>query len=329
MTIFGPDISSYQRGLDLARLSAASFVIAKASEGTYYTDSAYAGWRQQAATLGKPFIWYHFLSGEDATAQARHTVACVGDPKLPGMLDIESEGSFSPTFAQVLAYIDAARAAGLNLCLAYLPRWYWQQLGSPDLMPLAARGVRLISSAYPGGAGAPAALYPGDSAAGWQPYGGMPPLIYQFTNRASDAGLPLDYNAFRGSTAELATILRGDTVSYIMTAGWQNDYPDVAEALRVHIPVGTVLDVDHAAAFATIRAFVAAERTAAIEAAAAVANAKLDQLLARPAAPVVTLPPIDLAALAAELGPLLQTGPSADEVAAAVQAHLAASLAKG
>lgn len=39
MTIFGPDISSYQSGLDLGRLGSASFVIAKTTEGTYYTDA--------------------------------------------------------------------------------------------------------------------------------------------------------------------------------------------------------------------------------------------------------------------------------------------------
>ena len=75
MTCFGPDISSYQSGLVLSRLTGASFVIAKTTEGTYYTDADYQGWRQQAAQLGKPFVWYHFLSGESVTAQAAHTAA--------------------------------------------------------------------------------------------------------------------------------------------------------------------------------------------------------------------------------------------------------------
>ena len=45
MTIFGPDISSYQSGLALSRLADASFVIAKTTEGTYYTDADYQAWR--------------------------------------------------------------------------------------------------------------------------------------------------------------------------------------------------------------------------------------------------------------------------------------------
>lgn len=209
--IFGPDISSYQAGLDLSRLAAASFVIAKTTEGTYYTDDDYQGWRRQAASLGKPFVWYHFLSGEDLRAQVAHTAANIGDPNLPGMLDAEPAGNFSPSWTQILGYIDAAHAADLNLRLLYLPRWYWDQIGRPDLSVLASRRVYLVSSSYPGGTGGPTELYPGDGAAGWQSYGGATPLIYQFTNQASDGGRALDYNAFRGSVVQLRAYLEAAT----------------------------------------------------------------------------------------------------------------------
>jgi len=207
MTIFGPDISSYQRGLNLASLANASFVIAKTTEGTYYTDPDYDGWRLQSAALHKPFIWYHFLSGEAASAQAAHTAAKVGDKNLPGMLDFEPTPTFRPTLAQAIAYVDAAHAAGLNLRLVYLPRWYWQQIGSPDLGALRDRGLQLVSSAYPGGSGSAPAIYPGDKATGWGPYGGMTPLLYQFTDKASDGGQPLDYNAFQGDVAAFEAAL--------------------------------------------------------------------------------------------------------------------------
>ncbi|ACU71738.1 glycoside hydrolase family 25 [Catenulispora acidiphila DSM 44928] len=208
MTIFGPDISSFQSGLVLSRLADAAFVLAKTTEGTYYTDADYQAWRAQAAALRRPFAWYHFLSGEDAHAQAAHTLANVGDVLLPGMLDAEPAGKFSPTLKQILAYIDAAHDAGLNLRLLYLPRWFWQQLGSPSLSGVADRGVSLVSSAYPGGSGGPAAIYPGDGAAGWKPYGEMTPLIYQFTNKASDGGQQLDYNAYKGTAAQLVADLK-------------------------------------------------------------------------------------------------------------------------
>jgi Glycosyl hydrolases family 25 len=210
MAIFGADISSYQRGLDLSRLSQSSFVIAKITEGTYYTDDCYDGWRQQAANVGELFAWYHFLSGQSAAVQVAHTLANVGDEMLPGMLDAEPAGDFKPTWTQILAYIDAAHAAGLNLRLLYLPRWYWDQIGRPDLTVLTPRRVYLVSSAYPGGTGGPAALYPGDGAAGWQPYGGVTPLLYQFTDQASDGGQPLDYSAFRGGVDQLRAYLQAD-----------------------------------------------------------------------------------------------------------------------
>jgi hypothetical protein len=313
VTIFGPDISSYQNGLDLARLSAASFVIAKTTEGTYYSDSGYTGWRQQAANLGTPFIWYHFLSGEDAHAQVAHTVANVGDTSLPGMLDVEPNGSFAPTLSQVIGYVDAAASAGLNLRLVYLPRWYWQQLGSPDLAPLATRGLALISSSYPGGSGSPQQLYPGDAAAGWQPYGGMAPLLYQYTNQASDAGKPLDYNAFRGTVTDLLTFLGANTMGTIPPSISQK-WPELAG------------DFPPNATFTDESALIWADGGARAAALYALqARDAINALAARVTAP----PPIDVAALAAALGPLLKTGPSADEVATAVVAHLAASLQNG
>lgn len=107
--------------------------------------------------------------------------------------------------------------------------------------------------------------------------------------------------------------------SYTVGAGWQSDYPDVAAQLQKHIPTGTTVDEANAAGYAMIRSFVAAERAAVIE-------AKLDQLLARPAVQV------DAAALAAQIvsaiEPHLTAGADAAAVASAVQAQLAQALAR-
>jgi hypothetical protein len=313
VTIFGPDVSSFQNGLDLSRLAAASFVIAKTTEGTYYTDSGYQGWRQQAARLGKPFVWYHFLSGEDAHAQAAHTAANVGDTSLPGMLDVEPAGSFSPTLSQTIAYVDAARSAGLALRLVYLPRWYWQQIGSPDLSPLSARGLSLISSSYPGGSGGPAQLYPGDSAAGWQAYGGLTPLLYQYTNQASDGGMNLDYNAFRGTVTDLLTSLGASTMGTIPPSISQK-WPELAG----DFPPNATFTDESALIWADGGARAAA--LYALQARDAV-NA-LAQRIQQP-------PAVDVNALAAALAPLVTAGATADQIAAAVVTHLASTLAKG
>lgn len=311
MTIFGPDLSSYQDGVNAAALPY-PFVIAKVTEGTYYTDRDYPIWRGQAVGAGKVFAWYHFLSGEDALAQAKHTLANVGNPRLPGMLDAEPAGKFSPSLAQMIAYVDAARSVGLNLRLIYLPRWYWQQIGSPGLSALADRGLQLVSSAYPGGSG-----YPGDGAAGWQSYGGMTPVLYQYTSTAPVQGQSVDMNAFRGSIFELAAALTTEGAemgSYTMGPGWQNDYPDVAAALQQHIPTGLVVDDGDAAAYAMVRSFVAAERAGVLE-------AKVDQVLQLLRQPASAPAPVDVSALAAALvGPLAAVlaphiGASADEIA--------------
>lgn len=71
--------------------------------------------------------------------------------------------------------------------------------------------------------------------------------------------------------------------TYTMSAGWQNDYPDVAGPLQAHIPAGTVVDEAQAAGYAMVRSFVSAERLLAVEGKLDAVNAKLDELLARPA----------------------------------------------
>lgn len=105
--------------------------------------------------------------------------------------------------------------------------------------------------------------------------------------------------------------------SYTMSDGWQRDYPDVAAALQAHIPVGTTVDETQAAAYAMIRAFVAAERTAVIE-------HKLDQLLAQKP------PVVDVSALANDVVSAISQhfsgGVDVQAVAVAVQAQLASAL---
>jgi hypothetical protein len=319
VTVFGPDLSSYQHGLDVARLSEASFVIAKVTEGTYYTDADYDGWRRQAAGLSRLFCWYHFLSGEDVHAQAAHTLQHVGDPALPGMLDIEPTSSYTPTLQQTLAYVDAAHAAGLNLRLAYLPRWFWEQLGSPDLSALASRGLHLVSSAYPGGTGAPAQLYPGDGAAGWGGYGGLTPLIYQFTNQASDGGMALDYNAFRGTAAQLAGALdesqsSGGTGMPNIPPSISQKWPDIAGDFPPNGPYTDETALIWSDAGARAAALYAREARDAVNA--------LASRISQP-------PAIDVNALAAALAPHQTAGASADQIAQAVVLHLGTTLSKG
>lgn len=71
----------------------------------------------------------------------------------------------------------------------------------------------LVASAYPGGRGYAGDLYAaagGDSGEGWTPYGNAQPLIWQFSNQASVAGMSVDTNAFRGNIDELTALIGGD-----------------------------------------------------------------------------------------------------------------------
>ena len=153
------------------------------------------------------------------------------------MLAVEPTGSSRPSLANVLAYVDAAHSTGLNLKLVYLPRWYWSQLGSPDLRPLADRGLHLVSSAYPGGRGTAAQISPGDNAAGWSPYGGMTPTLYQFTDAASEAGQLVDVNAFRGSLADLTAILQtGVPTMGVISPAIGQFWPEIAAQFPANQP---------------------------------------------------------------------------------------------
>jgi hypothetical protein len=217
---FVVDIASYQKGYRVAQSTAAA-VFAKATEGSTYVNPEYVGypatasapafegWQAEAiANTAKPFGWYHFLSSAPAADQVANTKRHV-DARFVGMVDIEPEGKFKPTLAEAFAYIDAAKAAGLTVRFAYLPRWHWIQLGKPDLSGFTERGVHLISSAYPGGSGSPADIYvagKGDAGEGWAEYGNVTPTLWQFTNAATDQGMKVDYSAFKGDAGALAAL---------------------------------------------------------------------------------------------------------------------------
>lgn len=329
MAILGPDISSYQGDVNVATLPD-PFVLLKCTEGTYYTDSDYSRWLGQGKSSGKLVVAYHFVrSDEPAAAQAAWMAQHIIDKTVPVMLDVETEGSSHPGLPFVMQVADAMASSGLRVKLVYLPKWYWQQIGSPDLQPLVQRGIGLVSSSYPSHGGQdPAVGYAasgGDKGPGWASYGGVTPVLWQFTDSGLRQGL-LDFNAFRGTITDMAALLvgaaatatGGDAVgNYTMGDGWQKDYPDVAAQLQQHIPAGTVVDETQAAAYAMVRSFVAAERSAVIE-------AKLDQLLAvKPAV-------VDTTSLASQIVEAVSQHFSGSvdvqAVAAAVQAQLAQAL---
>jgi flagellin-like hook-associated protein FlgL len=188
-----PDISHFQGNISLA---GARIVAAKATQGTGFTDPSYAANKAKAAAAGALFIAYHWLDDSDAAAQARHAFSVVG-PGVPLMIDDE-EGKLS--ISHTLAFVNAYRALGGLVKLEYAPRSVWSASGQPDLRPLTDAGLFIVSANYP------AAGY-SDNGPGWQPYGGVTPTIWQFTDRHPFNGQNVDFNAFRGTVDQLRSLL--------------------------------------------------------------------------------------------------------------------------
>lgn len=222
MTIYYPDVSEFQHGQSL---HGAVAVCARATEGNWLADPNYAGYKQQAATMGVPFMAYHFLESlSSPQSQAQFCFNIVGR-HVPLMLDFEGfasgaklsnghtagagskdkfaklkrkldwlfGGSF-PSMSTALAFVDAFRQLGGICYVLYLPQWYWQQIGSPSLSGFVARGMVLVSSNYSGYS---------DHGPGWAPYGGMTPMIWQYTSTGPGT-YNTDWNAFKGSGGDVS-----------------------------------------------------------------------------------------------------------------------------
>lgn len=215
MPEFGIDVHpGFQAGLNVATLpgQGISFFLVKITEGSGWYRAAYHDFAAAAKQAGLLFSAYHFLRAESpGQAQAVWTQQCMGADwgVVPVMLDWET--SVARTRAGVAtanAYISEARRRGGKIALNYLPRWYWAEIGSPNLAEAGpVSTLALIQSSYgQNPAGSPASIYPGDASSRWTGFGGLPVSILQFGSNARIAGYSaaLDINAYRGARAELA-----------------------------------------------------------------------------------------------------------------------------
>lgn len=199
MTLHFNDISHYQG----SSFPISGPILAKATEGTSYTDGQYANNKKKTLALGFPFGGYHFLHKGNIDAQAAHAYAVMG--KTPAMLDVEKAGDGSfPSWAETKAFILAYRKLGGIIHLAYIPKWFWRDYwGSPDMSWLALNNVALISSQY-------VHTY-SDTGPGWDAYGGIKPKAWQYTDGDTSRGYSyglhgVDTNAFKGTQAELGDL---------------------------------------------------------------------------------------------------------------------------
>lgn len=202
MTIFGIDISNNNGpDVDVAQVAREGFrfVFAKVSEGDGFVDYTWPGYREAAHANGLLVAGYHYLRGDCAVqAQAELFVEHLGD--AAAMVDFESNSGGIETF---WGFVDAVNALGRTINLSYIPRWYWQRIGCPDLSQVPG----LIQSSYVSGSGAAAELYPGDGGGAWNAFGGKAVDLLQFTDQARVAGKLVDANAFKGTFEQLRALL--------------------------------------------------------------------------------------------------------------------------
>jgi hypothetical protein len=227
-TTYGIDISNHQREMDIAAVKREGFefLFAKVSEGLSYKDPYWARNRDEARRHGLLLAGYHYVRPGSADAQADLFVSHLGDKAIPAMLDFE-EGSGN--IDQFWAVLRAIEARGAKVRLSYIPKWYWERIGKPDLSAVPG----LFSSNYVNGSDYASRLYPGNSGAGWNPYGGATPLIWQFTSSAKVAGLLVDADAFKGTPDQLRSYLDSGTLDQgDDDMGWMQDREEVLLLLR-------------------------------------------------------------------------------------------------
>jgi peptidoglycan hydrolase-like protein with peptidoglycan-binding domain len=225
MTIFYPDVSSYQTGISFAGCVIA---MVKATENNDYTNPDYAAAKVRAAKAGAYFCAYHFLHRGNGAGQASHAHGVVGG-EVPLMIDFEptynSNGTIAsaPQISDAVDFINKYRSLGGKVYLLYLPHWYWAgNLGQASLAPLIDLGMLLVSSDYTGYS---------NTGPGWAPYGGMKPVIWQYTSTASLNGVKnVDMNAYQNTLADFKaqvttgalagsdpTLVEGDTGPAVKT----------------------------------------------------------------------------------------------------------------
>jgi hypothetical protein len=212
MTLYGPDTSNNNFNSASAAIALVSqlpgqgfsWIEQKVSEGNYYRDPYWPVISQWCRQNNFPCIGYHYVTTNDPASQAQTWLANNGGTHA--MLDFEANSGDINNF---WAVVNAFNKAGVTISLSYIPHWYWQQIGQPDLSQVPG----LIASNYVVGTGYASALYPGDSALNWAPYGGATPQILQFTSSAQIGNLLLDCNAFRGTLDQLIALLQGGSVT--------------------------------------------------------------------------------------------------------------------
>jgi peptidoglycan hydrolase-like protein with peptidoglycan-binding domain len=234
----------------------------KATENNDYTNPDYAAAKVRAANAGAYFCAYHFLHAGNGAGQASYAYARVGSG-VPLMIDFEpaynANGTIAsaPQISDAVDFINEYRALGGTVYLVYLPHWYWQgNLGSPSLASLIGLGMLLVSSDYTGYS---------DTGPGWAAYGGMTPIIWQYTSSATLNGVTnVDMNAYLGTLGQFQSQVSSGAQTGGNPTLSEGDTGAAVRTLQTRLNVwGASLTVDGdfgAATLAAVKAFQTKEK---------------------------------------------------------------------
>jgi GH25 family lysozyme M1 (1,4-beta-N-acetylmuramidase) len=254
MTIFYPDVSSYQAGISF---SGCAIAMVKATEDDNYTNPDYASAKVRAADAGAYFCAYHFLHAGNGAGQASYAYGVVGS-EVPLMIDWEPaynpDGSIAsaPQVSDAADFINQYRALGGTTYLLYLPHWYWEgNLGQASLTSVIDLGMLLVSSDY--------TAY-SDTGPGWAAYGGMTPVIWQYTSTATLNGVTnVDMNAYMNTLANFQAQVTTGAMAGSEPTLVEGDTGPAVQTLQTRLNVwGATLTVDGdfgALTLAAVKAF--------------------------------------------------------------------------
>ncbi len=199
MSMNGIDISSWQRGIDLAAVPC-EFVIVKATEGTSYLNPYCGENLRQAEGLGKKLGVYHFAGGGNPDAEAEYFAAnvknCIGKAIL--VLDWEiQDAQNGPEWAK--RWLDRVYEITKVKPMIYMSNYLVNHL---DWSAVASSGYRLWNAYYynygtPMGYNAEAPLP--EKLGAWGKA-----ALYQYTSEGKLSGYNgyLDLDVFYGNAGE-------------------------------------------------------------------------------------------------------------------------------
>lgn len=198
MTLFLIDASHYQSALPVASLRGQGFVglIAKATQGTTFTDAKFDDFARAAQQAGLLFAGYHFLEpGGDASlrAQAVHTAGVV-PASIPVWVDAEA----GATREQAYVYAAELRARGRDVAGIYNATQPAKGYGGWWRAAYGIDPVGTAAYAY--------AANGGDRSDKWDAGTVRHPDIWQFCQHGRITGFSgdVDLNAYRGTLQQLA-----------------------------------------------------------------------------------------------------------------------------